>query len=92
MNGLIMAVRRGRIDQERTIRFAQDLSALPIRIEAPSCTGSLGCCVRLATEHRLTIFDAAYLELAQRTGLPLATLDGDFRKAALTASVPLLET
>jgi predicted nucleic acid-binding protein len=36
----------------------------------------------VAAEHNLTIYDAAYLELAQRTGLPLATLDGDLRRAA----------
>jgi predicted nucleic acid-binding protein len=43
-------------------------------------------------EHHLTAYDAAYLELALRTGLPLATLDDDLRKAALTAGVALVET
>ena len=38
--------------------------------------------IQVATKHSLTIYDAAYLELAQRTGLPLATLDGDLQKAA----------
>jgi predicted nucleic acid-binding protein len=46
----------------------------------------------VATRHQLTIYDAAYLELALRTGLPLAILDGDLRKAALAASVALVET
>lgn len=46
----------------------------------------------MATKHQLTVYDAAYPELAERTGLPLATLDGDLRKAALAASVVLVET
>jgi predicted nucleic acid-binding protein len=92
MNGLIMAVRRGRIDRERVARFASDLSALPIRIEAAHAPASWDAVIRVATEHQLTVYDATYLELAQRTGLPLATLDGDLRKAALAASVALIET
>jgi predicted nucleic acid-binding protein len=46
----------------------------------------------LTEKYRLTGYDAAYLELAQRTGLPLATLDDDLRKAALTERVALVET
>src|SRR6266852_1027452 len=82
MNGLIMAVRRGRIDRERVARFARDLSALPIRIEAAHAPAIWDAVIRVAAEHQLTVYDAAYLELAQQTGLPLATLDGDLRKAA----------
>ncbi|MGO9269985.1 MAG: type II toxin-antitoxin system VapC family toxin [Terriglobia bacterium] len=41
-------------------------------------------------KHRLTVYDAAYLELAQRTGLPLATLDGDLQKAARAEGVALV--
>jgi predicted nucleic acid-binding protein len=46
----------------------------------------------VATQYQLTVYDAAYLELAERTGLPLATLDGELRKAALAAGVALAET
>ena len=88
----IMAVRRGRIDLERVARFARDLAALPIRIEPPLGPVDWDAVIRVATRHQLTIYDAAYLELAQRTRLPLATLDGDLRKAALAASVVLVET
>jgi predicted nucleic acid-binding protein len=45
----------------------------------------------LAERHRLTAYDAAYLELVLRTGLPLATLDDDLRKAAQAAGVALVE-
>ena len=48
--------------------------------------------IRVATEYQLTVYDAAYLELAERTRLPLASLDGDLRKVALAARVILLET
>jgi predicted nucleic acid-binding protein len=44
----------------------------------------------LAHRHRLTLYDAAYLELAQRRRLPLATLDSDLRAAAMAEGVPLL--
>ena len=92
MNGLVMAVRRGRIDLERVSRFARDLAALPIRIVPSHTPGAWDAVIRVATGHRLTIYDAAYLALAQRTGLPLATLDGDLRNAAPAAGVALVET
>jgi predicted nucleic acid-binding protein len=44
----------------------------------------------LAEKHALTVYDAAYLELARRYQLPLATLDGDLRKASQAEGVPLL--
>ena len=47
--------------------------------------------VALAEQHRLTAYDAAYLELVRRAGLPLATLDDDLRKAALAEGVALAE-
>ena len=92
MNGLLMAVRRGRIDIDRVARFARDLQALPIRIDAGHAPATWDAVIRAATKHRLTAYDAAYLELAQRTGMPIATLDGDLRKAALSESVALVET
>jgi predicted nucleic acid-binding protein len=46
--------------------------------------------MQLAHRRRLTLYDAAYLELAQRRGLPLATLDGDLRTAAFAEGVHLL--
>jgi predicted nucleic acid-binding protein len=48
--------------------------------------------IRVATEYQLTVYDAAYLELAERIGIPLASLDSDLRKAALAAGVVLLAT
>jgi predicted nucleic acid-binding protein len=91
MNGLIMAVRRKRIDLDRVARFAGDLAALPIRIEPPHEPAAWNAVIQVATNHNLTIYDAAYLELAQRIGLPLATLDDDLRKAARAKGAPLVE-
>ena len=45
----------------------------------------------MAGQYGLTVYDAAYLELAIREGLPLATLDHDLRKAARASGVPLVE-
>lgn len=91
MNGLIMAVRRKRIDLGRVARFAGDLAALPIRIEPPHEPATWNAVLHVATQHNLTIYDATYLELAGRIGLPLATLDGDLRKAARAKGAPLVE-
>jgi predicted nucleic acid-binding protein len=51
-------------------------------MESPSDPPQWPAILALAEKHRLTAYDAAYLELALRTGLQLATLDGDLRKAA----------
>jgi predicted nucleic acid-binding protein len=91
MNGLLMAVRRNRIDLDQVARFARDLSSLAIRIEPPRAPAAWNAMIQVATKHNLTIYDAAYLELAQRTGLPLATLDGDLRTAARAEGAPLVE-
>jgi predicted nucleic acid-binding protein len=69
-----------------------DLAALPIRIDPARTPDQWPPALALAQCHRLTVYDAAYLELAQRTGLPLATLDADLRKAALAERVALVET
>jgi predicted nucleic acid-binding protein len=92
LNGLIVAMRRGRVGSEAVARFVRDLEALPIRIEPPHAPASWGAPIRVATEYQLTIYDAAYLELAERAGLPLASLDGDLRKAARAAGIVLLES
>ena len=86
-NGLIMAERRGRLTERQTARFLQDLLRLAITLDAsPDSTRVL----TLARRHRLTVYDAADLELAQRAGLPLATLDAALAAAATAEGVVLL--
>jgi predicted nucleic acid-binding protein len=74
MNGLIMAVRRGRVGPETVVRFVRDLEALPIRTEPPHAPGNWAAVIRVAVEHKLTIHHAAYLEQAE--GTTPASLDG----------------
>jgi predicted nucleic acid-binding protein len=90
-NALLIAVRRGRISREKANRFFLDLRALPIRLDPESSDAVFNQVFKLAEQYNLTIYDAGYLELAIREGLPLATLDNDLRKAARAAGVPLVE-
>ena len=89
-NVLEMNVRRGRHDAAFRDASLADLAVLPIGIDAETDRQAWGATVRLAARHRLTLYDAAYLELAQRRGLPLATLDKELRDAATAEGVILL--
>lgn len=86
-NTMLMGERRQRSTEENT-RFALDrLSRMTIRhMPIPFDADVLA----LARRHRLTFYDAVYLELAQREGLALATLDSDLAKAARTEDVRLI--
>ena len=86
-NILIVNERRRRIAESDTAAFLLSLSRLRIRVDRVPDEGAV---LRLARAHRLSVYDAAYLELAQREGLPLATLDADLRRAAAGEGVALL--
>lgn len=85
-NGLVMASRRKRISPDQIGGFLTRLKALPIDAaqEAPLDLLSLPT---LASIHGLTNYDAAYLRLAKKFNLPLATNDSDLRKAAMSEGV-----
>ena len=85
-NTLVVNERRRRIAESGTAAFLLSLSRLRIRIDRAPDEGAV---LRLARTHRLSVYDAAYLELAQREGLPLATLDADLKKAAAGEGVAL---
>ena len=89
-NGLHMGVRRGRLDAAERDATLADLAILDIRTDADTDTYAWSGTVRLAERFGLTVYDACYLELAQRRALPLASLDGDLRAAADACGVPLL--
>lgn len=89
-NRLTMAVRRKRITVEFRDQSLADLALLNIVADEDTERFAWGTTLALADAHRLTAYDAAYLELALRLGLPLATLDADLRKAAASAGVALL--
>ena len=86
-NILVVNERRRRIAEPDTAVFLLNLSRLCIRIDRVPDEGAV---LRLARTHRLSVYDAAYLELAQREKLPLATLDADLQKAAAGVGVTLV--
>ena len=88
-NVLLIAERRRRIDGADVEQAMQLLDQLPILIESTE-TGSMAKIHQLASRHRLSAYDACYLELARRHRLPLASLDRELRAAAKSAKVRLL--
>ena len=70
-----------------TATFLRDLEKLRIVCDLTPDHAEL---MRLARTHMLTVYDAAYLELAQRNGVPLATLDDALIRAAGSEGVPIL--
>ncbi len=80
-NILEMGVRRGRHDGAFRDSTLADLALLPIHIDLETDQHAWSQTARLAERHKLTPYDAAYLELALRRNLPLATLDRDLRTA-----------
>lgn len=90
-NVLLVGERKGRSTEARTSRFIALLDALPIRVDAATSQHALSGIMTLAREQRLSAYDAAYLELAMREGVSLATQDKALRRAAEVCGVGLLE-
>jgi predicted nucleic acid-binding protein len=89
-NVLAMGVRRGRVDAAFRDATLADLELLPIQTDPDTEKHAWRSTLRLAELHSLTVYDAAYLELAMRRGLPLASLDRELRVAAAAQKVALL--
>lgn len=90
LNALLMAGRRKRYDLSRLNEDTRALALLPIDMDEETWTHAWSEAARLAQTHRLTAYDAAYLELAKRLGCPLATFDGELAAAARAVNVALL--
>ncbi len=90
-NAILMSERRGRLSAADTARFTELVSGLPITVERTALLRALGAVMEVGRTHSLTSYDAAYLELAMRRGLPLATLDNRLADAARQANVTLIE-
>jgi predicted nucleic acid-binding protein len=88
-NGLLTAERRGRIEPAASSEFMRLLLSLPIVIDPVARRRSLESAVELGRRHGLTSYDAAYLELAMRLEVPLATLDEALADAARREGVEL---
>ena len=90
-NGLLAAIRRGRIDVAYRDVSLAELRLLPITIDRAGWDAVWGPALDLADRFGLTIYDAAYLELSARRRLPLATGDRALRSAAAAMSIKILE-
>ncbi len=90
LNGLLVASRRKRIKTGQLGVFWDELARLPIETEPALNAVQAKTILALGEKHGLTVYDAAYLELAHRRQLPLGTLDTDLRKAAQVEGVVLL--
>jgi predicted nucleic acid-binding protein len=86
-NTLIVNERRGRLTEADVTVFLRGLARLGVSIDR---TPDEAAVLTLARRHRLTVYDASYLELAQREGVLLATLDTDLVDAARAERLPLI--
>jgi len=85
-NALLVGERRGRISGTDTARILALVSGLPLVTDRDPNEAMI---FQMARAHKLTFYDAAYLELAQRKNVPIATLDSALVKAAKAEKVPL---
>ncbi|MHB8883609.1 MAG: type II toxin-antitoxin system VapC family toxin [Methylovirgula sp.] len=90
VNGFQSGIRRERIDPAYRDASLADLRQLPIAIDPDSDAYIWATTLGLSDSYELTIYDACYLELAQRRNLPLATHDRQLRQAAQSLKIPLL--
>ncbi|HKF49934.1 MAG TPA: type II toxin-antitoxin system VapC family toxin [Terracidiphilus sp.] len=86
-NILLVGERRGRISESDTILFLRQMAELRIELDS---TRDDTLMLSLGRKHRLTFYDAAYLALAVREHLALATLDKNLAAAAIAENVPIL--
>ena len=88
-NALLAGERRGRITEARVTQFLALLHSQPIALDEETGVRAWTETLHLARTHRLSVYDASYLELAIRRGLPLATLDAELRAASAALGVLL---
>jgi len=89
-NALLVAERRKRVTVAQVTAVLQRIAELPITLEQVRLDRAFGEILSVARQQQLTEYDAAYLELALREGLPLATLDQGLQRAAQHAGVALV--
>jgi predicted nucleic acid-binding protein len=87
-NSVLMGMRRNRISSADAQQFIESINELPIRLVDPVSYDGV---FSLAERHKLTVYDAAYLDLALREKLPLASLDNALCKAASNTGVTLFQ-
>ncbi len=90
LNALLVGEKRKRISGNLIRTFLTDLATLPIVLQELQADAVFDRVQSLSRAHGLTTYDAAYLDLAQRNGLPLATLDEDLIRACSKTGVELI--
>ncbi len=89
-NVLLVSERRKRMSKADSLRFVSLLHELPITIDQPNIDRAFSDVISVAREQGLSSYDAAYLELAMREGVPLATGDDALKRAARRCGVKIL--
>lgn len=89
-NALLMAQRRKRLAEAERIRLIELYRRLPVQTDVALGSDLMGRLHSLSIEYNLSAYDAAYLELAQRRGLGLATVDRQLRLVAQKAGVKIV--
>lgn len=87
-NALLVGERRKRTSEAKATTFLGLLQSLPIAVDDETALHAWQESLGLARAHRLSAYDAVYLEIALRRGLPMATLDGALKDAARACGVP----
>jgi predicted nucleic acid-binding protein len=91
VNVLLVAERRNRLQQADSVRFINLLSQLPIVVDRDWLDSRMEELLAIGRANNLSSYDASYLYLAMRKGLPIATLDQKLIAAAQQVAIPLLE-
>jgi predicted nucleic acid-binding protein len=89
-NALVANWRRKRLSMSALRQALELIATLPIKRDDDTTVRAWGSTLALAERLGLSLYDAAYLDLAKRRGLPLATLDEGLRKAAVAEGIVLL--
>lgn len=90
LNAMAVAIKRRRITADRGKEFLEQLATLNLKIDGPPQVPDFPRLHSLAYSHLLTAYDVAYLDLAKRLSLPLATRDDDLKKAARAEGIEVL--
>jgi predicted nucleic acid-binding protein len=89
INACFIAERRGRITAADSLEYMNLIESLPVTIETMPLSRTFDAVGNVSRIFGLTAYDASYLELAMREGLPLATLDAQLRTAARKTGVSI---
>ena len=89
-NALLVAERKKRTTEAKIDQFLDRLLKQPITIDRTAADRALSSTRSLAARTGLSAYDATYLDLSIRSGIPLATLDKSLAKAAMSVKVPLV--